>query len=574
MLILLTLFLFIFTAFAMVILHLVRPRLSIQGFLAAVAILLGLVAVFLARSGIPDTIVLLQWAPQSLFSVPPTLLIDDISWYFALALTSLAFTVVITSIAQLGRSPKPDQLLVRKDTQVVGVPNNGNESTLSQVSATTSESAMMPNWQFWVAVLVLTGAGLLAVTAGNVMTLLLAWAALDILELAILLGQIPQSAARERVIIVFSARLAAIVAVLVAGLLLWSQGGSLQLNAISPSISVILILAVGIRLGVFLPQNLYTRGLPIRTDLATILRLDTAAASFILLVRVSTSGVPPSFTPFLLGFIALVGIFATINWLGAKDELDGRSYWILGTASLAMAAAIVGSSIACLVWSIASLLSGGLIFSFSIRHRRFIPMILLGVFNLSTLPFSPTWQGTALYQSISTVAGNRAPFLLFSISFLLIQSLLLSGYIRHIWRGVQPANENKSQHIERWVWVLYPLGLGLIVLAHPLMGWIYLPDLHGLPLFAWIIGPLTLLVAALILYLSWRFPQPFPELNRFTKTSLSRNLFSLEWLYNLIWRAYHIVSRLFALFSTILEGDGGILWALVLFALIFVFLQH
>jgi hypothetical protein len=28
------------------------------------------------------------------------------------------------------------------------------------------------------------------------------------------------------------------------------------------------------------------------------------------------------------------------------------------------------------------------------------------------------------------------------------------------------------------------------------------------------------------------------------------------------------------LFSTILEGDGGILWALVLFALIFVFLQR
>jgi hypothetical protein len=31
---------------------------------------------------------------------------------------------------------------------------------------------------------------------------------------------------------------------------------------------------------------------------------------------------------------------------------------------------------------------------------------------------------------------------------------------------------------------------------------------------------------------------------------------------------------LFSLFSTILEGDGGILWALVLFALIFVFLQR
>ena len=37
-------------------------------------------------------------------------MLDDISWYFTLALVALAFTVVITSIAQLGLSPKSDQL--------------------------------------------------------------------------------------------------------------------------------------------------------------------------------------------------------------------------------------------------------------------------------------------------------------------------------------------------------------------------------------------------------------------------------------------------------------------------------
>jgi formate hydrogenlyase subunit 3/multisubunit Na+/H+ antiporter MnhD subunit len=574
MLILLTIFLFIFTAFAMVILHLVRPRLSIQGFLGVMAVLFGLVMVFLSHSDIPDTIVLLQWAPQSLFPIQPALLLDDISWYFALALTALAFTVVITSIAQLGQNPKSDQQATRNNIQVVEASSGPNNTGSLKVLGAINESGMFPDWLFWAAILVLTGAGLMAVTAGNILTLLLAWAALDILELIILLGQIPQSAARERVIIVFSARLAGTVSVLIAGLLLWSQGGVLQFNALSQSINVILILAASIRLGVFPPQHLYRRGLPIRTDLATILRLVSAAASFILLVRVSTTGVSPSFTPLLLGFIALVGIFAALRWLGAKDELDGRSYWILGTASPAIAAAIVGSPFSCLVWSIASLLSGGLIFSFSLRHLRFIPLILLGVFNLSSLPFSPTWQGAALYQSILTVARNRALYLIFSISFFLSQSILLSGYIRHFLKGVQPTTEDKSQHIERWVWVLYPFGLVIIVLVHLLLGWFLLPDLQGLPLVTWLIGPLTLLVAALILFASWRFPQPFPSLNRFTKTSFSNNLFSLEWLYNFIWQAYHTITRVIAVFSTILEGDGGILWALVLFALIFVFLQR
>lgn len=105
-------------------------------------------------------------------------------------------------------------------------------------------------------------------------------------------------------------------------------------------------------------------------------------------------------------------------------------------------------------------------------------------------------------------------------------------------------------------------------------GLVCTPDLQDLPLVAWLIGPLTLLVAALILFLLWRYPQPFPALKRLTGSSLSYKLFSLEWLYNFIWQAYRTVQRVIGLFSTILEGEGGILWALVLFALIFVFLQQ
>jgi hypothetical protein len=574
MFILLTIFFFIFTAIAMVIIHLVRPKLSIQGFLAALAVLLGLVMVFLAHSEIPDSVVLLQWAPQSLFPIQPVLMLDDISWYFTLALAALAFTIIITSIAQLGQSPKSDSQTVGNNLQVVEDPAPDNEVAPSNGSGAINDSGLMPNWLFWAAVLVLTSAGLLAVTAGNMLTLVLSWATLDIIELITLLGQIPQSVIRERVIIVFSTRLAAIVTVLIAGLVIWSQGGTLLLTELSPSISVILILGAVIRLGVFPPQPLYTHGLPIRPDLATVLRLTSAAASFILLVRVSTTVLLSSFNPIFLGIITLIGIFAAVRWLGAKDEQDGQSYWMIGTTCLAIASAIVAAPFACLVWSIASLLSGGLIFSYSLRHSSFIPLILLGVFNISALPFSPTWQGTALYPSISSETGSRAQFLLFFVSYLLIQSFLLAGYIRHFLRGGQPATEDKSHHIERWVWVLYPVGLIVIILAHLLLGWFLLPDLNGLPLSAWILGPLSLLIAALILLISQRYPHPFPRINRFMETPTWKNLSSFGWLYNFLWNAYHAVSRVIALFSTILEGDGGILWALVLFALIFVFLQR
>ena len=502
-----------------------------------------------------------------------------------MALVSLAFTVVITSIAQLGLSQRSGQLSTRTtatelEDRLVD-PVNGSDfrslngdAVVSASPSSGSGSDQMPNWVFWIAVLILTSVGLLAVTAGNLLTLVMAWSALDIIELIILMGLLPQSENRERVIIVFTARLAAIITVLMAGLVLWSKGGTLQINSVPQSVSVLLVLAAGIRLGVFPPQHLYTRALPIRSDLSTVLRLISAASCFILLVRVSNSGVSAPIVPYLLSFFILVGLFAAFRWLGAKDELEGSPYWMLGSASLAIAAAIIHAPFACLVWSLASLLSGGLIFSFSLRHRNLLPLFVIGVFNLSVLPFSPTWQGIELYTSISNVIENLALFLLFSLSFLLIQSLLLAGFINHFQKGMLISKEEKTAHIERWVWVLYPLGLILIVVTHLVIGWFLLPELNGLPFVAWIIGPLTLLMAALILFISWRFPQSILVAQKFPKSAIKKDLFSFNWLYTFIWKTYRTVSRLFALVSTILEGDGGILWALVLFALIFVLLQR
>ncbi len=569
----------------MVVLHLLRPRLSIQGFLAVLAVIAGLVMVFLARSDIPKTIVLLGWKPESLFLSTPSLLIDDISWYFTLALVSLALTVVITSIAQLGLSKKSDQSSALSTTQELDDrkvdPANGSDFRANNKEARASAapyanngSDQMPNWVFWVSVLLLTSVGLLAVTSANLLTMVMAWAALDIIELIILVGLLPKSEDRERVIIVFTTRLAGIITVLMAGLLMWSKGGSLLLNSVPQSISVLLILAAAIRLGVFPPQHLYTRALPIRSDLSIVFRLISAAVCFILLVRASNSEVSASIVPYLLVFFILVGLFAAYKWLGAKDEQDGSLYWMLGTASLAIAAAIIHAPFACLVWSFASLLSGGLIFSFSLRHRYLIPLIVIAVFNLSILPFSPTWQGMALYTSISDATENLALFLLYSLSLLLIQSLLLAGFINLFQKGMLLAQEEKTVHIERWVWVLYPLGLILLVVTHLLTGWFLLPELNGLPFVAWIIGPLTVLIAALILFVSWRFPQSVFVTQKFTQSSSKNDLFSFAWLYSSIWKAFRAVSRLFALVSTILEGDGGILWALVLFALIFVLLQR
>ena len=576
MFILLTIFLLLFIPLSMLIIHLVRPKFSIQGFLVALAVLAGWIMVLIARSGEPQIITLLHWAPVPFFPNSPSLLVDRISWYFSLALMSLSLSVIITSVAQLGQSLTPRQSQAISGIQEKHIIGSSDEDKNSASLTSIQGLSTSSNWQTWAGMLVLTSFGLIAVTAGNMLTLLLAWVALDGIELVILMGQILESKSRERIIAAFTARLAGIGVVLLAGIIPWSQGMSLSFENISQSTSIYLILAAGLRLGV-LPLHLpYIQPLPIRRGLGTLLRLVLAASSYILLVRVADVGVIGAFTPYLLGFIALAGIYASINWARAGDELSGRPYWLLGTSSLAVASAILNQPAACLAWAIASLLSGGLVFSMSLRNKNLLPVAILGLINLSGLPFTAVWLGTGLYRYTGTISGAiPSPFFYtVSIAFLLVHAFLLAGFTRHIFRGIYPAQVLVEEHIERWVWLLYPLGLIFIIVTHFLIGFRLYPNINNVSLIEWVMGPLAIGLAGVIIYTFWRYPRIFPQRDTSMSVSPLNNFLSFEWLYHLFWRFYRLLTRVSALFSTILEGDGGILWALVLFALIFVFLQR
>ncbi len=557
----------------MAILRWVRPKLGIQGFLAVLAVLAGLVMGALARLDIPFTIVLSHWAPTSLFAISPTLQIDDIAWYFSLALISISFTTVFTSIARSGQTIKPTSVTGQNNLNHIDEGESNQPAKQDGQPAPSDNGVSIHGWLLWVIILLITSLGLLAVGAANLLTLLLAWVAIDLVEIPILMGHTLRSDIRERISIVFSSKMISFGLVIAAALILWALRGSLNISDITYPASVLLILAAGFRL-VSIPLQFPLRpGSFMRSELATILYLAPAASSYILLVRLAPLGINESFSAILLFIILLIGIISAIRWLSATDEQSGSAGWMVGSASLVIGAALLRQPLACLAWSLASLLSAGLLFSMFIRRRSLIPLIILGIFNLSTLPFSPSWQATSILQSPSNLLDLPFLFTFASIVFLLIQSLLLAGFIRHSLRGVYPSAEDKSQHIEQWVWVVYPVGLAVIALTHLVIGWLIVPQLGELSLFAWISGPLTMIVASLLLFITWRAPQPFSFLNRYPKILTSNKLLPHGWFYSLSWQFYKAVSRLIGLFSTILEGDGGILWALVLFALIFVFMQ-
>lgn len=524
MLLLLPILILLIVPLLMLVVRVLRPRsasfwlVAVSGGLTAWALVLS------TARRLPIEFPLVVWQPAELFPQAPTLLADSLSWPFALTLVSLALAVILTDVV---RSP------------------GGPDAPL-----------LTAGWITWAGGLCLTGLGLVGVLAGNPLTLLLAWAAIDLAELLILLVQTLSSAENERIVIAFSARVGGTVLLIAAGMAAQAAGLPLSFSSIPPQVSVYLLLAAGLRLGV-LPINLpLTPDARLRHGLGTLLRLVPAAASLVLLVRVATVGIPanpavPILGPAILAFAALAALYGSLLWAVAEDEIAGRAFWILGLAGLAVAAAVRGQPEASLAWSIALLLSGGLLFLASTRHNRLRWLLLLGLIGLSSLPYTPAAAQAGLYAP---------PLGISSLAFLLAQVLLLAGYVRHALRPGHPI-----PGAERWVRVIYPWGLALLPLAHILIAWYNRsPAPAGRELLAQVwpglaaLGMLLLLIAAANRGL--RLPgRPIAALQQ---------IFSFGWLYRLLWGSFHLVRRAAAFINMTLEGEGGLLWTLLLLTLL------
>jgi hypothetical protein len=112
--------------------------------------------------------------------------------------------------------------------------------------------------------------------------------------------------------------------------------------------------------------------------------------------------------------------------------------------------------------------------------------------------------------------------------------------------------------VERWVWLIYPLGLILLFSMQVFLGLRATPTLAGLPSAMWWVSivPVAIFLIALAAIRSDRFP--------FRSMGILRSMLSFNWLYRLLWVIYHSVGRLIKFLTEVLEGEGGVLWALLI----------
>ena len=198
----------------------------------------------------------------------------------------------------------------------------------------------------------------------------------------------------------------------------------------------------------------------------------------------------------------------------------------------------------------ALLLSGGFLFLFSARQKRILWLPLLALFGFSALPFS--------LSASAWLTGNQSSWF-FIIPFLPAQALLMAGFVRHALHPGETSLESQA----RWTKVLYPIGLFLLPGTAILLGLWGWGGAYTIGI--WWASLITLFLAAGFSALALIF---LPRLALRNQSTQWIRIFRLDWLFRIFSALYRIFHEIANIITSSLEGEGGLLWSLLILALI------
>ena len=280
MFILITFLILVVTALTLLVLRIAAPGFRYHWLFAVGGTLLAWISAFIWLSQLPISLQLPIWQPAAVFSQSPSFVADQISWAFAICLLTLSLAIILTAVVR----------------------------------------PQFPSPVNWVGTLVLTSLGVLAVVAGNPLTLVLIWAAIDLVELVVQLWFVEDPKLSERVVVSFASRVTGIMVLLWADMVGAAGGPTSDFRAATPQAGLFLLIAAGLRVGV-LPLHLpYTGESSLRRGFGTGLRMISAASSLILLARIPAESIHSALTPYLLILVSFAAIYGGWMWLRAPEE--------------------------------------------------------------------------------------------------------------------------------------------------------------------------------------------------------------------------------------------------------------
>ena len=528
MLILIPIVFLLVAAVAILILNWLRPNYGLTWFISVGVSLVVWMGLIYLRIRLIQSIQLAKWLPVDLFSTSPSLILDRYSWPYAMGISTLLLVTILTAAAR-------------------------SRFQLSPVA--------------WAGSVGMTGIGLLAVCAGNPLTLVMTWVAIDLIELLLVLNTARDDQMTRRAVVAFAARLVSIYVILAAVMVSRSQGSILNLTTVDPKAGIFLIVGAGLRLGV-LPLHLpFSADLPMRRGLGTMLRSISSVSGLVLLSRLQGAIIPAEWAPFLITLSAIATLYASVMWMLAADDLAGRPYWVIGMAGLAILCVFQGAATGSIAWGLMMLLGGGMSFLFTARTKPLFALPVLTLVLMTGLPFTPTANG---FEGL--FSGSFAAWKIMAILAIVFLGLGFWRYVTH--KGDPLAG------MERWVQVTYPLGLFLLPIIQITLGFFGWPGSRTIGIW-WASTLVIVLLGTSIVYFELVIRKSGVEIqerrqwvNIFQRPArFLAAFFSLDWLYRLVGYTFDTVGGFLGRLAFVLEGDGGVLWTLLLLALLLSLLQ-
>lgn len=521
MLTLLPALLLLLSSVAVLVLRRVKSGFGIGWLVSALTILLVWGLVLSYRWLIPAPFVLDDWLKLNGPGLPLRFVWNPVSWTFAFAVISLLFGVLWTTPARFE----------------------------SQSSPAT-----------WSANLALGGVTLLAVIASSPAAVLIFWGVIDFVELGFM--ALAQNSARQsgEIVTAFFFRFLGLLLAVAAFAIGSLDTPNLTLETLSPRAGMWLLGAVGLRLGV-LPLHLpYREEGTARRGLGLTMRMAGPAAALLMLPYLPAGTIPSGIQGLTLALLSLAALYGSSRWVLAKNEIEGRPFWLIAAAAAAVIAAVKGAVTASLGWSLILLIGASPLFLFSHREPLYRVFLLPAWIAMSGLPLTPagsTW-------SFSLAAGFEFADLVTAVA----HTFLLVGFIRHsLSEGLPPVS------FEPWMRFTYLTGIALVGVTLWVDG-LASGLITGFSPFWWAGTAVAVLAAGLSLAI---FPRRAQTAERKeaplggsiqTAAGLFNQIFSLSWVYAILWGLYSILSRIVRAFTAVLEGEGGVLWAVLLLALL------
>ncbi len=517
------------------------PNFRWTGLVALISALFALLGILFMFFRLPVSVTLSHWEPEVLFPQGLRLAADGLSWLFALALMLVLLAVFLTSAAR-----------------------PGGARVLARVLS-----------------LLIVAAALAAIFSDSLIALAISWAALDGIYFLALALLNKSRTVDDNAVLALGLNMLSSALVVAAALVTIREGGAgLLSDAQLPVLAVVLVIGAGmLRLGIFPFHTVVPSMARIGLGVDTLLRLAPAAVAFELLARVATH--PGSEQLPLVGWLtaaaALGMLFGAVQWWLGPYPPAGLSYVVLAYSGMGVLVLLWGgpaASIGLTALGCAVLIGGSVLFlSNRAQYGPWRIPVLIGVAILAGTPLTVGFVG--LWATFAGLVEAGGLMLLVLAAVLVAQVLLVASYLRLTF--FEAVLDVPLPQGEPWIGVAYLFGMVLPLLMGLLLGLAptllasavgverdSMPPLGVMPI---VLSLTPIFLGGLLWY--------FEGLVRAGADKVWDTLAyatQLDWLYATLWDVYGFIGRVLHTAAAIVEGEGGVLWTLVVVLLVWLVL--